>query len=182
MNINEVIKYPISTEKSEMARSGRNIYTFAVDPRANKIQVKKAVEFIFDVKVLKVNITNYDKKPKRLGRSQGFGNALKKAFVYLDEKSKIILYAEEAEELRKQAEKEAKKAKKDAKKGELTEAEKKAAEKIAAAKAKKEESEKSSSKNANEVKKPVAKKIAATKTSTATTKSATTRKIAPKSK
>lgn len=51
MNINEVIKYPVLTEKSEIARTNQNVYTFVVDKRTNKIEVKKAVEFIFDVKV-----------------------------------------------------------------------------------------------------------------------------------
>ncbi|AZG68732.1 50S ribosomal protein L23 [Mycoplasma struthionis] len=140
MNINEVIKYPILTEKSEIARTSQNVYTFAVDKRANKITVKKAVEFIFDVKVLKVNIMNYDKKPAKLGRFVGFKNAVKKAVVYLDEKSKIVLFAEEA----KTAEKEVKETKQaeEPKVKELSDAEKKAAEKIkkaSSAKTKKEE-------------------------------------------
>ncbi|PZW01609.1 50S ribosomal protein L23 [Metamycoplasma auris] len=123
MNINQVIKYPILTEKSEIARSNQNVYTFAVDRRTNKIEVKKAVEFIFDVKVLKVNIINYDKKPARLGRFSGFKNAVKKAIVYLDEKSKILLFAEEAKEAKKEVAK-------DEEVKEISEAEKKAAEKI----------------------------------------------------
>ena len=79
MNINEVIKYPLLTEKSELSRENKNVYTFVVDKRTNKIEVKKAVEFIFDVKVLKVNITNYDKKPAKLGRFSGFKNSVKKS-------------------------------------------------------------------------------------------------------
>ncbi|MCV3753568.1 50S ribosomal protein L23 [Mycoplasma enhydrae] len=129
MNINEVIKYPVLTEKSEIARSNHNVYTFVVDKRTNKIEVKKAVEFIFDVKVEKVNIMNYDKKPAKLGRYQGFKNAVKKAIVYLDENSKIVLFAEEAKEAQKAAEETKKEAKKDEPK-EISEAEKKAAEKI----------------------------------------------------
>ncbi|TPR53681.1 50S ribosomal protein L23 [Metamycoplasma neophronis] len=128
MNINEVIKYPVLTEKSELARANQNVYTFVVDKRTNKVEVRKAVEFIFDVKVLKVNIMNYDKKPAKLGRYAGFKNAVKKAVVYLDEKSKIVLFAEEAKEALKEVE-EAKKAEVKAEK-EITEAEKKAAEKI----------------------------------------------------
>lgn len=102
MNINEVIKYPVLTEKSEIARTNQNVYTFVVDKRTNKIEVKKAVEFIFDVKVKRVNIINYDKKPAKLGRFAGFTNAVKKAIVYLDENSKIVLFAEEANEAKKQ--------------------------------------------------------------------------------
>lgn len=128
MNINEVIKYPVLTEKSEIARSEQNVYTFVVDKRTNKIEVRKAVEFIFDVKVLKVNIVNYDKKPARLGRYSGFKNAVKKAVVYLDKESKIVLFADEAKEAIKATE-EAKKAEAKAEK-EVSEAELKAAEKI----------------------------------------------------
>lgn len=128
MNINEVIKYPVLTEKSEIARSEQNVYTFVVDKRTNKIEVRKAVEFIFDVKVLKVNIVNYDKKPARLGRYFGFKNAVKKAVVYLDKESKIVLFADEAKEAIKATD-EAKKAEAKAEK-EVSEAELKAAEKI----------------------------------------------------
>lgn len=129
MNINEVIKYPILTEKSELSRSNGNIYTFAVDRRCNKVEVRKAVEFIFDVKVLKVNIVNYDKKPARMGRFQGFKNALKKAFVYLAEGSKIILFEDEAKEALKEQKAELK-AKKASEPKEMTEVEKRAAAKI----------------------------------------------------
>ncbi|WP_373440496.1 50S ribosomal protein L23 [Metamycoplasma equirhinis] len=138
MNINEVIKYPILTEKSEIARSNDNVYTFVVDKRTNKIEVKKAVEFIFDVKVLKVNIQNYDKKPAKLGRFSGFKNAVKKAIVYLDKNSKIVLFAEEAKEAAKEA-KEKQKTEKVEK--EVSEAELKAAEKIKKAAAEKEAKE-----------------------------------------
>ncbi|MDP4043183.1 50S ribosomal protein L23 [Mycoplasmopsis arginini] len=141
MNINEVIKYPVLTEKSEIARTNQNVYTFVVDKRTNKIEVKKAVEFIFDVKVKRVNIINYDKKPAKLGRFAGFTNAVKKAIVYLDENSKIVLFAEEANEAKKAVENETK-TEKVAEVKEISEAEKKAAEKIkkaAEAKAKKAE-------------------------------------------
>ncbi|WP_373438726.1 50S ribosomal protein L23 [Metamycoplasma equirhinis] len=138
MNINEVIKYPVLTEKSEIARSNDNVYTFVVDKRTNKIEVKKAIEFIFDVKVLKVNIQNYDKKPAKLGRFSGFKNAVKKAIVYLDKNSKIVLFAEEAKEAAKEA-KEKQKTEKVEK--EVSEAELKAAEKIKKAAAEKEAKE-----------------------------------------
>lgn len=132
MNFNQVIKYPILTEKTENLRSAKNLYTFAVDVRSNKVEIRQAIEFIFDVKVLDVRVVNYDKKAASLGRSKGFKPAVKKAYVQLDEKSKIILYQEEAEAAKKQAklaEKEAKKAQS----SEMSEAEKKAAEKIAKA-------------------------------------------------
>lgn len=149
MNINEVIKYPVLTEKSEISRSDKNVYTFVVDKRTNKVEVRKAVEYIFDVKVLKVNIMNYDKKPAKLGRFAGFKNAVKKAIVYLDEKSKIVLFANEAKEAAKEKEAEAKVENEAATKAkveevvekELSEAEKKAAAKIKQAESKKEAKE-----------------------------------------
>ncbi|TPE58017.1 50S ribosomal protein L23 [[Mycoplasma] falconis] len=138
MNINEVIKYPVITEKSEIARSNNNVYTFVVDRRANKVEIRKAIEFIFDVKVLKVNIANYDKKPARLGKFVGFKSAYKKAIVSLDPTSKIVIFADEAKEALKEVE-EAKKetVKAEEKSAELSEAELKAAEKIKKAEEKK---------------------------------------------
>ncbi|WP_405311163.1 50S ribosomal protein L23 [Metamycoplasma faucium] len=136
-DFNNVIKYPILTEKSEILRSNANLYTFAVDVKATKVQVRQAIEFIFDVKVLSVNIVNYDKKPASLGRSKGFKPAVKKAYVKLDPKSKIILFAEEEKALKEQNNKA--KANVDAKPKEMSEAEKRAAEKIAKAKAAKSE-------------------------------------------
>ena len=131
-DFNNVIKYPILTEKSEILRSNANLYTFAVGVKATKVQVRQAIEFIFDVKVLSVNIVNYDKKPASLGRSKGFKPAVKKAYVKLDPKSKIILFAEEEKALKEQNNKA--KANVDAKPKEMSEAEKRAAEKIAKAK------------------------------------------------
>lgn len=131
-DFNNVIKYPILTEKSEILRSNANLYTFAVGVKATKVQVRQAIEFIFDVKVLSVNIVNYDKKPASLGRSKGFKPAVKKAYVKLDPKSKIILFAEEEKALKEQNNKA--KANVDTKPKEMSEAEKRAAEKIAKAK------------------------------------------------
>ena len=82
MNVNEVIKHPILTEKT-YAQMAEGVYTFSVDVRTNRAEVKKAVEFIFGVKVEKVNIISVPKKATKLGRSQGFTNRIKKAIVYL---------------------------------------------------------------------------------------------------
>ena len=65
-------------------------YTFVVDKKANKTEIKKAVEAIFDVKVEKVNTLNYDGKMKRMGRTQGRTASFKKAVVKLTEGSKDI--------------------------------------------------------------------------------------------
>lgn len=134
MNVNEVIKYPILSEKTYMQMSNQ-VYTFAVDFRTNKSEVKKVVEFIFDVKVEKVNISTVQKKPKKLGRFEGFTNRYKKAVVTLKEGQINIFPEEVAKE--EESKPKAKVAKKE-KTNEISAAEKKAADKIAAKLAEKE--------------------------------------------
>ena len=104
MNISEVIKYPILTEKT-YAQVANDVYAFAVDLKTNRTEVKKAVEFIFQVKVAKVNIINIDKKPAQLGRSKGFKSKVKKAIVILKE-GKINLYPEDVAKTEKESKKE----------------------------------------------------------------------------
>lgn len=86
MEARDVLKRPVITEKSSEAMV-EDKYTFDVDTRANKTQVKIAVEEIFDVKVDKVNIVNYKAKKKRMGRYQGYTNRRRKAIVTLKEGS-----------------------------------------------------------------------------------------------
>ena len=136
MNLNEVIKYPILSEKT-YAKMAEGVYTFAVDFKTNKAEVKRVVEYIFDVKVEKVNIMTVEKQPKKLGRFAGFTNRYKKAIVKLAE-GQINIFPEEAAEAAKEVK--ATKAKKEDKPTEMSEAEKKAAAKIAA-KAKAKEAE-----------------------------------------
>ena len=88
-NPHDVIIRPVVTEKS-MTAMGEKKYTFVVDKKANKTEIKKAVEAIFDVKVEKVNTLNYDGKMKRMGRTQGRTASFKKAVVKLTEGSKDI--------------------------------------------------------------------------------------------
>jgi large subunit ribosomal protein L23 len=80
-NQHDLIRKPIITEKAGNAKDKLNKITFAVDPRANKMEVKKAVENIFKVKVDRVNIINVKGKPKKLGRSSGKRADWKKAVV-----------------------------------------------------------------------------------------------------
>ncbi|MBU5343756.1 50S ribosomal protein L23 [Caldifermentibacillus hisashii] len=89
MDARDVIKRPVITERSMNDLNDRK-YTFEVDVRANKTQVKKAVEEIFGVKVEKVNIMNYKGKFKRMGRYTGFTNKRRKAIVKLTEDSQEI--------------------------------------------------------------------------------------------
>mgnify|MGYP001337977741 CR=1 FL=1 len=89
MDARDVILRPVITERSMDQQVDRK-YTFEVDLRANKTQVKQAVEEIFGVKVKKVNIMNYKGKFKRMGRFTGYTNRRKKAIVTLTEDSKTI--------------------------------------------------------------------------------------------
>lgn len=68
MDVYEILKRPISTEKSSVQADYYGQYTFEVDRRANKLQVKEAVEKIFDVDVISVNVMNMPAKRGRFGR------------------------------------------------------------------------------------------------------------------
>ena len=86
MEARDIIKRPVITERSADLMS-EDKYTFDVDLRASKTQVKHAVEEIFDVKVEKVNIMNVKPKKKRMGRYEGYTNRRRKAIVKLKEGS-----------------------------------------------------------------------------------------------
>lgn len=83
MNVHEVIQRPVVTEKSSIAREEANIATFRVDPRATKLDIRRAVESLFDVKVARVRTLQQPGKKKRIGRSVGRRPAWKKAIVEL---------------------------------------------------------------------------------------------------
>ncbi len=90
MNYRDIIKAPIITEKtSDLAKE--NVVVFSVDVKANKTQIKQAVEHIFDVKVESVNTINVKPKTRRVGRYAGKTNKVKKAIVKLKEGSSIEL-------------------------------------------------------------------------------------------
>ncbi|MBP5427285.1 MAG: 50S ribosomal protein L23 [Clostridiales bacterium] len=78
----DIIIQPYITEKSNFLMS-QGKYTFVVDKKATKIDVKKAVEELFGVKVLKVNIINCKGKKKRVGVHQGYTAAWKKSIVQI---------------------------------------------------------------------------------------------------
>ncbi|MCK1975739.1 50S ribosomal protein L23 [Jeotgalicoccus huakuii] len=86
MDARDIIKRPVITERSADLMS-EDKYTFDVDVRANKTQVKHAIEEIFDVTVDKVNIMNVKPKKKRMGRYEGYTNRRRKAIVKLKEGS-----------------------------------------------------------------------------------------------
>ncbi len=94
-HITDVLKKPVLTEKSLLLQQTENKYTFDVDLNANKIEVRQAVEKMFDVKVESVNIMNVKAKTKRMGRYVGKTNRRRKAIVKLKEGYKIDLFDEE---------------------------------------------------------------------------------------
>ena len=83
MNMHDVIQKPLITEKSSIGRDELNLATFAVDPRANKQEIKRAVESMFDVKVIGVRTMQQQGKKKRVGRVLGRRPRWKKAIVQL---------------------------------------------------------------------------------------------------
>lgn len=89
-NYRDIIKKPIITEKSA-ALADKNVIVFSVDPKANKTQIKQAVEAIFNVKVESVNTLNAPTKKRRVGRYTGRTKRRKKAIVKLAEGSSIEL-------------------------------------------------------------------------------------------
>lgn len=89
MDARDIIKRPVITERSTDIMVDKK-YTFEVDVKANKTQVKDAVEEIFGVKVEKVNIMNYKGKFKRMGKFGGYTNKRRKAIVKLTAESKEI--------------------------------------------------------------------------------------------
>jgi len=84
-----VLKRHILTEKSAIAGEVNNLYTFEVDCRASKNDIRRAVEKIFNVKVERVRTLKIPGKYKKVGRSTGKTSAWKKAIVQLPEKQKI---------------------------------------------------------------------------------------------
>ena len=85
----DIILRPIITENSMDGIADRK-YTFEVAKDANKIEIAKAVEELFEVKVAKVNTINVDGKLRRYGRFEGFTASKKKAIITLTEDSKTI--------------------------------------------------------------------------------------------
>lgn len=90
-NFRDIIKSPIITEKSSELAQNKNTYTFSVDTKANKVQIKQAIESIFNVKVESVNTINVRPKRKKVGKYVGQTSKVKKAIVKLKEGSSIEL-------------------------------------------------------------------------------------------
>jgi large subunit ribosomal protein L23 len=94
MNIYDVIRRPIITEKGHDKRETERTLCFEVHPEANKIQIRNAVEAVFKVKVAEVRTANNVGKLRRRGRFSGYGSDWKKAYVRLRPGQKMPEYAE----------------------------------------------------------------------------------------
>jgi len=92
MDIYSVIRRPLVTEKSTIARDEENKYLFEVDRRATKIDIRNAVEKIFKVHVVNVHTINMSGKKKRQGRIVGRRRNWKKAVITLSPGSSIEVY------------------------------------------------------------------------------------------
>ena len=91
MNLYDIIIRPLITERtSELGDQG--IYSFEVDRRANKIQIKEAIEKIFGVSVVSVNTLRMHRKQRRRGRIEGYTNLGKKAVVRLMPGNQIEIF------------------------------------------------------------------------------------------
>ena len=86
----EILKAPVITEKSENEKENGK-YTFKVDPKANKLEIKEAIEKLFKVKVTSIRTLNVKPKKRRVGRYTGLTNRTKKAIVTLAEGQTIDL-------------------------------------------------------------------------------------------
>lgn len=88
----QIIKRPLITEKSTAQKEQANQIAFVVDSRANKVEIRQAVERLFKVKVVKVNTMNMVGKKKRMGRFVGKKPDWKKAIVTLREGDRIEFF------------------------------------------------------------------------------------------
>jgi len=92
VNVHEVIRKPLVTEKSNIGREEKNLVTLAVDPRANKHEIRRAVEQLFNVNVLAVHTMRMPGKMRRVGKSAGRKPEWKKALVQLAEGQSIEFF------------------------------------------------------------------------------------------
>ena len=87
----EIIKAPVITEKSSVLAQEQGKYVFKVDSKANKTEIKEAIEKIFKVKVESISTINAKVKKRRVGRYTGLTNRYKKAIVKLADGQTIDL-------------------------------------------------------------------------------------------
>ncbi len=92
MHLYEVLKRPITTEKSNRLKDDFRQYAFEVDERANKNQIKEAVEMAFNVQVLNVNVMRMARKRRHYGRKIIYTPIWKKAIVSIPANQRIDLF------------------------------------------------------------------------------------------
>ena len=92
MHLYEVLKRPLATEKSNRLKDDYRQYAFQVDERANKLEIKQAVEKAFKVNVVDVNVMNSSHKRRRYGRRVLYKPASKKAIVTIAANQRIDLF------------------------------------------------------------------------------------------
>ena len=83
MTPHEILRKPVITEKSTIQKEANNQFTFEVDRRANKVEIRRAVEQVFNARVVNVRTIRMDGKVKRFGRTLGKRRNWKKAIVTL---------------------------------------------------------------------------------------------------
>lgn len=89
----DLVKYPIITDKATKLLE-LNQYTFAIDSKSNKVQLKNAIEYLFNVKVIAINTLNPPLKKRRIGKFAGNKPHYKKAIVTLAQGNSINLFSE----------------------------------------------------------------------------------------
>ena len=89
----QIIKYPIITDKATRLLEN-NQYSFVVDRYSDKLMIKSAIEYLFNVKVIKVNTCRLPRKKKRVGKYIGWKPQYKKAIVTLSEGNVINLFTD----------------------------------------------------------------------------------------
>lgn len=92
-NDTQIIKYPIITDKATRLLE-KNQYSFVVDRYSNKLKIKKTIEYLFSVKVVKINTCRLPRKAKRVGKYLGWKSQHKKAIITLAEGDVINLFTE----------------------------------------------------------------------------------------
>lgn len=92
-NHSQIIKYPLITDKATRLIEN-NQYTFIVERYADKTNIKSAIEYLFNVKVIKINICCLPRKKKRVGKYTGYKPQYKKAIIRLAQDDMINLFTE----------------------------------------------------------------------------------------
>lgn len=92
MHVYEVLRRPITTEKSNRLKDDLRQYAFEVDERANKLQIKEAVQTAFNVEVLDVNVMRMARKRRHFGRRVIYTPIWKKAIVTIRADQRIDLF------------------------------------------------------------------------------------------